>query len=99
MVDGLEDRVAASATSCTLASPRAVEVDAGEFGHWVRQMAATLRGDAGSDVTCGDCVGCCSSSWPIALRAGDAAVAALIPAQWLLESEDAPTGLRYLGFR
>ena len=99
MVDRVENRAAPTSTSNTAESPRDAAVDAGEFGHWVRQMSASLRGDTGSDVPCGDCVGCCSSSWPIALRARDAAVTARIPAQWLLEPEDAPPGLRYLGFR
>lgn len=76
-----------------------VIVDAGEFGQWVHSMTASLRSDSGNDVPCGDCVGCCSSSWPIALRASDAKVISKIPAQWLLDPQDAPEGLRYMAYR
>jgi len=74
-------------------------IDAGDFGEWVDAMTATLRGTSGSDVPCGTCVGCCSSHWPVALRAEDQAVAARVPHYLLLEPEDAPEGLRYMGYR
>jgi Fe-S-cluster containining protein len=75
-------------------------LDAGDFGIWLRQMQAVLRGDsAGTEVPCGDCVGCCSSHWPVALRAEDEAIVPLVPAWLLLEPEDAPEGVRYMGYR
>ena len=74
--------------------------DAGDFATWLRQMQAVLRGSAtGTDVPCGDCVGCCSSHWPVALRAEDDALVPLVPAWLLLEPEDAPEGVRYMGYR
>ena len=75
------------------------EVDAGDFGQWVRSMTASLLGESGNDVPCGDCVGCCSSSWPIALRPSDAKVVAHIPVEWLIDPDNAPSGLRYMGYR
>ena len=75
-------------------------LDAGDFGTWLQQMQAVLRGGTeGTDVPCGDCVGCCSSHWPVALRAEDEALVPLVPAWLLLEPEDAPEGLRYMGYR
>jgi Fe-S-cluster containining protein len=75
-------------------------LDAGDFGTWLQQTQAVLRGGtAGTDVPCGDCVGCCSSHWPVALRAEDEALVPLVPAWLLLEPEDAPEGLRYMGYR
>lgn len=75
-------------------------LDAGDFATWLRQMQLVLRGgSAGTDVPCGDCVGCCSSHWPVALRAEDEALVPLVPAWLLLEPEDAPEGLRYMGYR
>ena len=75
-------------------------LDAGDFGIWLQQMQAVLRGGtAGTDVPCGDCVGCCSSHWPVALRAEDEALIPLVPAWLLLEPEDAPEGVRYMGYR
>jgi uncharacterized protein len=74
-------------------------IDAGEFGQWVEAMTATLRGTSGSDVPCGTCVGCCSSHWPVVLRPEDHAVAARVPHYLVLEPDDAPEGLRYMGYR
>ena len=75
-------------------------IDAGDFGTWLQQIQAVLRGGTeGTDVPCGDCVGCCSSHWPVALRAEDEALVPLVPASLLLEPEDAPEGLRYMGYR
>lgn len=73
--------------------------DAGEFGAWLRAMTAMLRGGGGIEVPCGDCVGCCSASWPVALRGEETALLAEVP-HWLhLEVEDAPPGVRYMGYR
>ena len=38
------------------------ELDAGEFGAWLVAMRRALRRVADSDVTCGDCCACCSTS-------------------------------------
>ena len=54
-------------------------VPAGSFGVWLSQMQQALRGQGGTDVPCGDCVGCCVSSYHIPLRANDAQVAAQVP--------------------
>jgi uncharacterized protein len=75
-------------------------LDAGDFGAWLQQMQAVLRGGTeGTDVPCGDCVGCCSSHWPVALRAEDEALVPLVPAWLLLEPDNAPEGVRYMGYR
>ena len=75
-------------------------IDAGDFATWLSQMQGVLRGaTAGTDVPCGDCVGCCSSRWPVALRAEDAALVPLVPVWLLQEPEDAPEGVRYMGYR
>lgn len=56
-------------------SPISVEtVDAGSFGQWLVQAQAALRGHAGMQVPCGDCVGCCTSHYSILLRPEDAAL-------------------------
>ena len=54
-------------------------VAAGSFADWLQQITQALRGQGGTDVPCGDCVGCCVSSYYIPLRASDAAVAAKVP--------------------
>jgi Fe-S-cluster containining protein len=42
---------------------------AGGFSEWLRAMRSSLAGGPGMDVACGDCVGCCTSSYFIKVRA------------------------------
>ena len=62
---------------------------AGSFESWLAQTRAALRGDAGVEVPCGDCVGCCVSSYPIPLRAEDSRALAEVPLQFFART---PTG-------
>ena len=62
-------------------SPESV-IDAGNFGLWLSQARAALRGDGGMDVPCGDCVGCCTSGYSILLRPQDQAID-IVPAKFL----------------
>lgn len=57
-------------------------VAAGPFGIWLAQARAALRGNGGMDVPCGDCVGCCTSSYSILLRPHDAALE-VVPVRFL----------------
>lgn len=78
--------------------PPANPVDAGQFGEWLAAMRAVLRGERDADVPCGECVGCCVSSYPIPLRPGDARARAEVPEAFLLGSTVA--GERWMmGFR
>jgi len=61
-------------------------VYAGPFGEWLAQARAALRGDAGVDVPCGDCTGCCTSGYSVQVRQADTRALAVIPAERLLES-------------
>jgi len=54
-------------------------VAAGSFAIWLNQIQQALRGQGGTDVPCGECVGCCVSSYYIPLRAADEPVAAQVP--------------------
>jgi uncharacterized protein len=73
-------------------------VDAGSFGQWLAAMRAVLRGEAEADVPCGDCIGCCISSYPIPLRPEDVKARAEVPEQFLLGAT--ATGERWMmGFR
>lgn len=60
-----------------------IPVDAGSFDAWLTQFRASLRGTGGTDVPCGDCVGCCVSSYSILVRPEEAAARRAIGAQWL----------------
>ncbi len=73
-------------------------LDAGAFGPWLAAMREVLRGGRDADVPCGDCIGCCISSYPIPLRPGDARARAEVPEQYLLGQS--AQGQRWLmGFR
>lgn len=74
-------------------------VAAGPFGAWLAQARAALRGEAGSDVPCGDCVGCCTSSYYIPLRPRDAALLEQVPAAFLTRSQHPPESHWLMGYR
>jgi uncharacterized protein len=50
------------------------------------QARAALRGAAGSRVPCGDCTGCCTSSYSVEVRPTDAAALAHIPVKSLFRA-------------
>jgi uncharacterized protein len=58
-------------------------VEAGGFAEWLRGMRAVLRGERDADVPCGDCVGCCVSSYPIPLRPTDHVALERLPIEHL----------------
>ena len=47
-------------------------IQAGPFGAWLQQFVASLRGNTGTEVPCGMCVGCCVSAYPVPIRPADA---------------------------
>lgn len=59
-------------------------LDAGEFLAWLRQAEAMLLGAGESDVPCGDCDGCCVSSYPVPVRSHEHRAFAVIPAEHLI---------------
>jgi hypothetical protein len=73
-------------------------ISAGTFSEWLASMRGVLRGDRDADVPCGDCVGCCVSSYPILLRLGDKLAREQVPEQRLIGP--ARPGQRWLmGYR
>ena len=73
-------------------------VPAGNFCEWLEQMRASLRGDAGTDVPCGTCIGCCVSSYHIPIRPQDAAAREAIPAELLVVAPGQPNGHLMMGY-
>ncbi|MEO8315259.1 MAG: YkgJ family cysteine cluster protein [Pseudomonadota bacterium] len=74
-------------------------IEAGPFGEWLAAMRAVLRGEQSADVPCGDCVGCCISSYPIPLRPTDGVALETVPSQYLHLPADSAGGLARMGFR
>ncbi len=68
------------------------KVPAGPFLAWLKKMRASLVSDAGTDVPCGTCVGCCVSSYHIPIRPHDAPARASIPPEFLITLADQPAG-------
>jgi uncharacterized protein len=54
-------------------------IPAGAFGDWLKRFRASLLGNAGSDVPCGECRGCCISGYSVQIRPQDERARALIP--------------------
>lgn len=68
---------------------------AGSFGAWLEEMRLALRTDRGTNVPCGDCRGCCVSSYHIPIRVQDRAARARVPPQWLVHA----SGRVMMGYR
>lgn len=72
---------------------------AGNFSEWLRAMRAALAGRGGMDVACGDCRGCCVSSYYVKVRARETAAVAAIGAENLRPGPAGDSGGRLLGCR
>jgi uncharacterized protein len=68
------------------------DLDAGDFGAWLHAAREALRGSAGSRVPCGDCTGCCTSSYSLEVRPADAAALERIPARSLFRALGSTAG-------
>jgi Fe-S-cluster containining protein len=77
--------------------PATAPLPAGNFSEWLRAMRAALAGGRGMDVACGDCVGCCTSSYYIKVRAHEADSLRHIPPAHLTPSPGEP-GMQLMGF-
>ena len=71
-------------------------VPAGPFASWLSRTHAMLRGTVGADVPCGDCTGCCTSSYSVQLRPDDRRALAVIPIDLLVQAPGFPAGHRTL---
>jgi uncharacterized protein len=73
-------------------------IAAGAFTTWLTEAREVLLGNHGSDVPCGDCVGCCISAYFIPIRPQDEAALAHIPAEFLVTAPGQPSGHRMMGY-
>jgi Fe-S-cluster containining protein len=74
------------------------ELPAGNFSEWLRAMRSALAGGPGMQVACGECRGCCTSSYYIKVRSTETDALAHIPPEKLIEQAGAPSGTRLMGF-
>jgi Fe-S-cluster containining protein len=74
------------------------ELDAGEFGAWVVGAQAALRGERDSEVPCGSCSGCCTSSQFVHVGPDEQDALAHIPGELLFPAPGLPEGHLVLGY-
>ena len=74
------------------------DLAAGDFSSWVLEMQAALRGERGSDVPCGGCTACCTSSQFVPIGPDETETLAHIPAELLFPAPRLPRGHVLLGY-
>ena len=74
------------------------QIAAGPFGLWLSQTRASFRGNGEAEVPCGDCVGCCTSSYFIHVRPEEFQTFAKVPARLLVSAPGWPHGHMLMGF-
>ena len=71
---------------------------AGDFSTWLRHARVALRGGHGTDVACGECTGCCTSSYFIHVEPDETAALNRIPRQVLAPAPGQPKGHVLMGY-
>jgi uncharacterized protein len=71
---------------------------AGHYGRWVVEMEAAIAGTGSSEVACGTCTGCCTSSQFIHIRPDETDVLTHIPKALLFPAPHLPTGYMVMGY-
>lgn len=74
------------------------DLAAGDFSSWMIEMQGAIRGERGSDVPCGDCTACCTSSQFIHIGPDESDTLARIPAELLFAAPRLPRGHVLLGY-
>jgi Fe-S-cluster containining protein len=74
------------------------ELPAGNFSSWLSGLQRALRGEAASDVPCGDCTACCTSSQFIHIDPDETATLAHIPREVLFPAPGLPDGYVLMGY-
>ncbi|MET0293145.1 MAG: YkgJ family cysteine cluster protein [Steroidobacteraceae bacterium] len=74
-------------------------IDAGPFGEWFTSARRVLQGRGESDVPCGTCTGCCTSSYYIRIRAADRAAVTGIASSYFVRGRGMPPDEVLMGWR
>ena len=80
------------------ADDSARDLPAGHFSSWLAGMQQALRGRADSDVPCGTCTACCTSSQFVHIAPDEADALAHIPAELLFSAPRLPRGHVLMGY-
>lgn len=71
---------------------------AGDFSSWLEEIKGALRGERASDVPCGECTACCTSSQFVHIGPEETDTLAHIPAELLFPAPGLPEGHVLLGY-
>jgi uncharacterized protein len=74
------------------------DLPAGGFSAWITDIEAAIRGERGSDVPCGTCTACCTSSQFIHIAPSETDTLAHIPKALLFPAPGLPPGHVLMGF-
>jgi hypothetical protein len=74
------------------------DLDAGDFSSWVVGLQAALRGERASEVPCGGCTACCTSSQFVHIGPDETDTLAHIPEALLFPAPGLPRGHLVLGY-
>lgn len=71
---------------------------AGDFGPWLAESQGAIHGEHPSEVPCGTCTACCSSSQFIHIGADETDTLAHVPAEMLFAAPGLPDGHVLMGY-
>jgi uncharacterized protein len=71
---------------------------AGDFSAWLHAMRQALAGTGGMDVACGDCRGCCTSSYFIKIRPHESDTRRAVGEDCLQPAPNSPPGTMLMGY-
>lgn len=74
------------------------DLPAGDFSSWLSGMLAALRGEQSSDVPCGTCTACCTSSQFVHIAPDETDTLAHVPGELLFPAPRMPAGHVLLGY-
>lgn len=74
------------------------DLPAGDFSAWLAQIGGALRAEHGSDVPCGGCTACCTSSQFVHIGPDESDTLARIPSDLLFPAPRMPPGHVLLGY-
>jgi Fe-S-cluster containining protein len=78
--------------------PEHQNIPAGDFSTWLQQTRNALFDGKGSEVACGKCIGCCSSSYFVHIKPVDTAALARIPKHILVAAPGQRKGNMLMGY-
>jgi uncharacterized protein len=74
------------------------DLPAGDFSTWLRQTRHALLHNSGADVACGECIGCCTSSYFIHITPEETGVLGRVPKEVLVAAPGLPKGHVLMGY-